>query len=95
MGVVLTPAHITEFFADISEVNKTSVVFDNCTGTCGFLIAAMSRMIKDANGDIAIEKSIKKNQLIGIEKMIKCIAWLHQIWQYMETERQTYIRKVG
>lgn len=76
LGVVLTPAHITEFFADISEVNKTSVVFDNCTGTCGFLIAAMSRMIKDANGDIAIEKSIKKNQLIGIEKNDKmyCLA---------------------
>lgn len=40
------------------------------------LIAAMSRMIKDANGDIAIEKSIKKNQLIGIEKNDKmyCLA---------------------
>lgn len=76
LGVVLTPTHITEFFADIAGVNKGSVVFDNCTGTCGFLIAAMSKMIKDANGDVEAEKSIKKNQLIGIEKGDKmyCLA---------------------
>lgn len=76
LGVVLTPTHITEFFAEVAGVNKTSVVFDNCTGTCGFLIAAMSKMIEDAKGDIFIEKSIKKNQLIGIEKGDKmyCLA---------------------
>ena len=67
LGVVLTPTHITEFFSDIANVNKNSVVFDNCTGTCGFLIAAMSKMIKDANGDKSIEKSIKQDQLVGIE----------------------------
>ena len=51
LGVVLTPTHITEFFADVANVNKHSVVFDNCTGTCGFLIAAMSKMMDDAQGD--------------------------------------------
>lgn len=76
LGVVLTPAHITEFFADVAEVNKHSVVFDNCTGTCGFLIAAMNKMIADANGDPKIIGSIKKNQLIGIDKNDKmyCLA---------------------
>lgn len=76
LGVVLTPTHITEFFCDIADVNKNSVVFDNCTGTCGFLIAAMSKMIKDANGDRRIEKSIKQNQLVGIEYVDKmyCLA---------------------
>lgn len=76
LGVVLTPTHITDFFAEIAGVNKSSVVFDNCTGTCGFLIAAMSKMIDDANGDEVIEGSIKKNQLIGIEKGDKmyCLA---------------------
>ena len=76
LGVVLTPSHITEFFADIAEVNKTSVVLDNCTGTCGFLISAMSKMIEDARGDVGVEKSIKSNQLIGIEKGDKmyCLA---------------------
>lgn len=76
LGVVLTPTHITEFFADVANVNKHSVVFDNCTGTCGFLIAAMSKMMDDAQGDKKIEKSIKSRQLIGIEKVDKmyCLA---------------------
>ncbi len=67
LGIVLTPSHIADFFVDVANVNKYSVVFDNCTGTCGFLIAAMSKMIEDAKGDEQIIKSIKKNQLIGIE----------------------------
>lgn len=76
LGVVLTPTHITEFFVEVAGVNKSSVVFDNCTGTCGFLIAAMSKMINDAQGNPLIEKSIRKNQLIGIEKGDKmfCLA---------------------
>lgn len=76
LGVVLTPTHITDFFTEIAGVNKHSVVFDNCTGTCGFLIASMSKMVQDANGDKAIEKSIKSRQLIGIEKGDKmyCLA---------------------
>lgn len=76
LGVVLTPTHITEFFTEIAGVNKDSIVFDNCTGTCGFLIASMSKMIKDAKGDPIKEASIKSNQLIGIEKGDKmyCLA---------------------
>ncbi len=76
LGVVLTPTHITEFFTEIAQVNKFSVVFDNCTGTCGFLIAAMSKMLKDAKGNPEDERSIRTNQLIGIEKGDKmyCLA---------------------
>ncbi len=76
LGVVLTPTHITEFFSDIADVNKNSIVFDNCTGTCGFLLAAMSKMIKDAKGDKDIERSIKQDQLVGIEYVDKmyCLA---------------------
>lgn len=76
LGVVLTPTHITEFFADVADVNKSSIVFDNCTGTCGFLIAAMSKMIKDAKGDKDSERSIRQDQLVGIEYVDKmyCLA---------------------
>lgn len=76
LGVVLTPTHITEFFADIADVNKGSIVFDNCTGTCGFLIASMSKMIEDAKGDNTIIQSIKQKQLIGVEYVDKmyCLA---------------------
>jgi type I restriction-modification system DNA methylase subunit len=67
LGIVLTPPHITEFFADLAQINRNSVVYDNCAGTGGFLISAMKRMIIDAKGNIAKEKEIKTNQLIGTE----------------------------
>lgn len=67
LGIVLTPPHITEFFADVAEVNQNSIAYDNCTGTGGFLIAAMKKMIDDAKGDSAKIKAIKQTQLIGTE----------------------------
>ncbi|MDR3046242.1 MAG: N-6 DNA methylase [Bacteroidales bacterium] len=67
LGIVLTPPHITEFFADLAQVNKNSIAYDNCTGTGGFLIAAMRRMIADAKGDEKKIKEIKAKQLIGTE----------------------------
>lgn len=67
LGIVLTPPHITEFFAEIAEVNQNSIAYDNCTGTGGFLIAAMKKMIEDAKGNSATIKRIKKQQLIGTE----------------------------
>lgn len=67
LGIVLTPPHITEFFADLAQVNANSVVYDNCAGTGGFLISAMSRMIDDARGDKSVEERVKKSQLYGVE----------------------------
>jgi type I restriction enzyme M protein len=67
LGIVLTPPHITELFSNLAQVNKNSLVYDNCTGTGGFLISAMKRMIKDAKNDEEKIKQIKKEQLIGVE----------------------------
>jgi len=67
LGIVLTPPHITELFTELAQVDKNSIVLDNCTGTGGFLIAAMKKMIKDAQGDLLKISEIKSNQLIGIE----------------------------
>ncbi len=67
LGIVLTPPHITELFAELAEVNKNSIVYDNCTGTGGFLISAMRTMLEDAKGDETKEKEIKSKQLIGVE----------------------------
>jgi len=67
LGIVLTPPHITELFSDLAGVNKNSIVYDNCTGTGGFLISAMSKMIKDAKNDSDKIKNIKSKQLIGTE----------------------------
>jgi len=67
LGIVLTPPHIAELFAGLAEVNKKSVVFDNCCGTAGLLIAAMREMLKDAGSNTEMETAIKKKQLIGVE----------------------------
>lgn len=67
LGIVLTPPHITELFAELADVDKDSVVLDNCCGTGGFLISAMKRMLIDAKGDREKERDIKGKQLIGIE----------------------------
>lgn len=67
MGIVLTPPHITEFMAAIAGVTKSSVVYDSCTGTGGFLISAMRLMIENAKGDKKAIEGIKKKQLIGVE----------------------------
>jgi type I restriction enzyme M protein len=67
LGIVLTPPHITELFCDLANVNVNSVVYDNCTGTAGFLISAMRKMIKAAKGDIDKERRVKEKQVIGVE----------------------------
>lgn len=67
LGIVLTPPHITELFTEIANINKDSVVLDTCTGTGGFLISAMKKMIIDAGGDSVKEQNIKSKQIIGVE----------------------------
>ena len=68
LGIVLTPKHITEFFCDLGDINTNSVVLDPCSGTGGFLISAMKRMIDDSCGDEHLINKIKKNNIIGIEQ---------------------------
>lgn len=67
LGIVLTPPHITELFSDLANVNKNSMVYDNCTGTGGFLISAMKKMVIDAKGKTTLIKKIKSKQIIGVE----------------------------
>ncbi|EQB34607.1 hypothetical protein M947_10560 [Sulfurimonas hongkongensis] len=67
LGIVLTPPHITELFAEIANINKDSIILDTCTGTGGFLISAMQKMIIDAGGDKKKELKIKSEQIVGVE----------------------------
>jgi type I restriction-modification system DNA methylase subunit len=67
LGIVLTPPHITELFAELAQVNQNSVVYDNCAGTGGFLISAMRTMIEKAKGNEEKIREIKSSQLIGTE----------------------------
>lgn len=74
LGIVLTPPHIAELFAELAQVNINSKVYDNCAGTGGFLIAAMNKMIKDAKGNATIIRRIKSSQLFGVEYNAKIYA---------------------
>jgi len=67
LGIVLTPRHVTELFGLIANVSKDDKVLDICAGTGGFLISAMSQMIKTATTEAQVA-DIKKKQLIGVEQ---------------------------
>lgn len=67
LGIVLTPPHITELFADLAGVDESSVVFDNCCGTGGFLISSMKTMVDKCGGDSEKIKNVKTTHLIGVE----------------------------
>ena len=67
LGIVLTPPHITELFADLARVNAKSIVYDSCAGTGGFLISAMKKMMADAKGNASVQQRIKQSQLHGVE----------------------------
>jgi type I restriction-modification system DNA methylase subunit len=68
LGIVLTPRHITELFADMARLNpEKSVVLDPCAGTGGFLIASMANMVQHTGNDSEIIKRIKNEGLVGIE----------------------------
>ena len=73
LGIVLTPRHVTELFALIANVTKTDIVIDPCVGTAGFLISAMSHMIKTAVTEAEVE-DIKANRLIGVEQQATMYA---------------------
>ncbi|MDD5770378.1 MAG: N-6 DNA methylase, partial [Candidatus Gracilibacteria bacterium] len=73
LGIVLTPTHITDLFCDLAEVNKNSKVLDICTGTGGFLISAMKKMIEN-DPTVAEIDYIYKNSLVGVETQTNMFA---------------------
>lgn len=66
LGIVLTPKHITELFADLAQIQPTDKVFDPCCGTGGFLIAAMAKMLSSTTNSQQ-QALIRKHNLHGIE----------------------------
>lgn len=68
LGIVLTPKHITDLFAELAKVNKNSTVLDICAGTGGFLISAMNKMIKEKDVSADDKRNILEHQLIGVEQ---------------------------
>lgn len=66
LGVVLTPAHITDLFCELLNIQPSDIVFDPCCGTGGFLIAAMHHMLAKTS-DKKLQNLIKKERLHGME----------------------------
>ncbi|MFY2764318.1 HsdM family class I SAM-dependent methyltransferase [Arenimonas sp. MALMAid1274] len=73
LGIVLTPRHITELFAMLANVSKHSTVVDICAGTGGFLVSAMSQMMREANTEQERTR-IKGKGLIGVEQQPNMFA---------------------
>lgn len=48
LGIVLTPAFITDLFVSLADVKSDDVVLDPCCGTGGFLMSALDSMCKDS-----------------------------------------------
>ena len=67
LGIVLTPQHLTEFMAELINIDKNSKVVDICCGSGAFLVTAMGKMFKQATSAEEIE-FIRKNNLYGIEQ---------------------------
>ncbi len=66
LGIVLTPKHVTDLFAELAKLDKNSVVLDICAGTGGFLISAMKKMTEKVSAEE--KRRILSNSLIGIEQ---------------------------
>lgn len=66
LGIVLTPKHVTDLFADLAKLNKNSLVLDICAGTGGFLISAMKKITEGL--DSHERKQVLENSLLGIEQ---------------------------
>jgi type I restriction enzyme M protein len=68
LGIVLTPRHLTELFADIANVGPNDTVVDTCAGTGGFLISAMQIMDAKVGPNPAAREHIRQHQLVGVEQ---------------------------
>lgn len=66
LGIVLTPKHITDLFCDLVDIKFDDVVLDPCTGTAGFLVAAMHHMLAKTESELE-KKKIRQERLHGIE----------------------------
>jgi len=67
LGIVLTPNHITSLFAKLADLRFGDCALDTCTGTAGFLIAAMAQMTARYETEPEKLDKILKDAFLGIE----------------------------
>jgi len=66
-NIILTPDHIKNLMVELARINVDDVIIDTCTGTGGFLMESMEKLISLANNNEEKIVNIKENQLIGFE----------------------------
>lgn len=71
-GIVLTPPHICDLFAELIDFKTNDVIVDPACGTGSFLLAAMQRITAEINSSDLPDKqsrirNLKKKQLLGFE----------------------------
>ena len=66
-NIILTPDHIKSLMVKLADLNLDDVVIDTCTGSGGFLMDAMEKIIELSNGNDEKINNIKEHQLIGFE----------------------------
>lgn len=67
-GQIFTPEHITSFMYRLINVTEDDYVGDFCCGSGGFLVKAMSNMMKSAGGyNTNKAREIRRSHLFGIE----------------------------
>lgn len=71
IGIVLTPRHITNFVADVINLQPNDIILDPCCGTGGFLVAAFDRIRKDYESQL---DTFKKSSIFGIDQSTSVIA---------------------
>jgi len=72
IGIVLTPRHITSYFADVLAVEKDDIVYDPTCGTGGFLVAVFDKIRNRQDSDAT--NNFKKYRLFGVELQPKVAA---------------------
>lgn len=65
IGIVLTPRHITEFSAEILDIQAGDLVYDPACGTGGFLVAAYDRVRRNEPSGV---DAFKKHRIFGVEQ---------------------------
>ncbi|CEO35900.1 HsdM family class I SAM-dependent methyltransferase [Paraclostridium sordellii] len=74
LGIVLTPTHITDLFAELANLSINDIILDTCAGTGGFIISAYNYMKQNIKDPEKLENL--RNQLIAVEQQPQMFALL-------------------
>lgn len=83
IGIVLTPRHITQFAAEVMDIQPNDLVLDPTCGTGGFLVAAFDEVKRKTSGIGKEWETFQKWGLYGIEEQdfIVSLALVNMIFR--------------